>query len=69
MLADSDRIFTNLYGQADWRLAGTADLLKFSVFSVQGFMHTDVAVREWVGLAAYRLSSRTSAFFPAPGPE
>ncbi|MBI1776898.1 MAG: NADH-quinone oxidoreductase subunit NuoF [Proteobacteria bacterium] len=22
MLADSDRIFTNLYGQADWRLAG-----------------------------------------------
>ena len=22
MLADKDRIFTNLYGQLDWRLAG-----------------------------------------------
>src|SRR5206468_12195468 len=22
MLADSDRVFTNLYGDADWRLAG-----------------------------------------------
>jgi uncharacterized SAM-binding protein YcdF (DUF218 family) len=54
---------------ADWRLAGTADLLKFSVFSVQGFIHTDVAVREWIGLAAYRLSRRTSAFFPGPGAE
>src|SRR3954447_8427271 len=54
---------------ADWRLAGTADLLKFSVFSVQGFIHTDVAVREWIGLAAYRLSRRTSAFFPGLGAE
>ena len=22
MLADRDRVFTNLYGQGDWRLAG-----------------------------------------------
>jgi uncharacterized SAM-binding protein YcdF (DUF218 family) len=53
----------------DWRLAGSADLLKFSVFSVQGFMHTDMAVREWMGLAAYWLSHRTTAFFPSPGAE
>jgi uncharacterized SAM-binding protein YcdF (DUF218 family) len=52
----------------DWRLAGTADLLKFSVFSVETLAHTDIAMREWIGLAAYRLSGKTSAFFPGPSP-
>jgi uncharacterized SAM-binding protein YcdF (DUF218 family) len=53
---------------ADWRLAGTADLLKFSVFSVETLAHTDLAVREWIGLAAYRISGKTGAFFPGPSP-
>jgi hypothetical protein len=26
----------------------------------------DSAAREWLGLAAYRLSGKTSALFPAP---
>jgi uncharacterized SAM-binding protein YcdF (DUF218 family) len=54
---------------ADWRLAGVADLLKFSVLSVETLAHTDLALREWTGLAAYRLSGKTNAFFPGPNPE
>jgi uncharacterized SAM-binding protein YcdF (DUF218 family) len=51
---------------ADWRLAGVADLLKFSVFSVEGLEHTDLAVREWMGLVAYRMTGKTSELFPGP---
>jgi uncharacterized SAM-binding protein YcdF (DUF218 family) len=54
---------------ADWRLAGAADLLKFSVLSVETLAHTDMALREWTGLAAYRISGKTNAFFPGPNPE
>jgi len=54
---------------ADWRLAGTADLLKFSVLSVETLAHTDLAMREWTGLAAYRLSGKTSTLFPGPTPD
>jgi uncharacterized SAM-binding protein YcdF (DUF218 family) len=54
---------------ADWRLAGAADLLRFSIFSVEGLQHTDLAIREWIGLAAYRISGKTSEFFPGPNPE
>lgn len=31
-----------------------------------GLRRLDVATREWIGLIAYRLSSRTDALFPAP---
>jgi uncharacterized SAM-binding protein YcdF (DUF218 family) len=54
---------------ADWRLAGAADLLGFSIFSVDGLAHTDLALREWMGLVAYRISGKTSAFFPGPIPQ
>jgi len=50
----------------DWRLGGPADLLKFSPFAVDGLEHTDLAVREWMGLLAYRLTGKTSALFPGP---
>lgn len=52
----------------DWRLAGAADLLKFSIFSVEGLEHTDLAIREWMGLVAYRVTGKTSEFFPGPAP-
>jgi uncharacterized SAM-binding protein YcdF (DUF218 family) len=52
---------------ADWRLAGRADLTTFSAFSVMGLWHTDLAVREWMGLLAYWLSGKTSELFPGPG--
>ena len=51
---------------ADWRLAGRADLLKFSIFSVEGLAHIDLALREWMGLVAYRISGKTSELFPGP---
>jgi uncharacterized SAM-binding protein YcdF (DUF218 family) len=50
----------------DWRLAGPADLLRFTAFSVEGLQHTDLAVREWMGLLAYRLTGKTSELFPGP---
>jgi hypothetical protein len=31
-----------------------------------GLRRTDTAVREWVGLAAYWLSGRSSELFPGP---
>jgi uncharacterized SAM-binding protein YcdF (DUF218 family) len=50
----------------DWRLAGPADLVRFTAFSVEGLQHTDLAVREWIGLVAYRLTGKTSELFPGP---
>jgi uncharacterized SAM-binding protein YcdF (DUF218 family) len=54
---------------ADWRLAGRADLLKVSVISIEGLAHTELALREWMGLVAYRISGKTSELFPGPDPE
>ena len=32
----------------------------------EGLRRTDTAVREWVGLVAYRLAGKTSELFPGP---
>jgi uncharacterized SAM-binding protein YcdF (DUF218 family) len=50
----------------DWRMGGRADLLTFSVFLLDGLARVDTAVREWIGLAAYWITGKTDAFFPAP---
>jgi len=50
----------------DWRTGGPADLAKFWIFSVEGLAAVDVGVREWMGLAAYWISGKTSEFFPGP---
>ena len=50
-----------------WLVGVRADLFKFSVLSVEGLVRVDVGVREWIGLAAYRISGKTSEFFPGPG--
>jgi uncharacterized SAM-binding protein YcdF (DUF218 family) len=50
----------------DWRMGDRADLLTFSIFVLDGLQRTDAAVREWMGLTAYWISGKTSAFFPAP---
>jgi hypothetical protein len=31
-----------------------------------GMAQTDLAMHEWAGLIAYRLTGRTEEFFPAP---
>ena len=49
-----------------WLVGGRSDLFKFSVLSGEGLGLVDVGVREWMGLAAYRISGKTSEFFPGP---
>jgi uncharacterized SAM-binding protein YcdF (DUF218 family) len=49
----------------DWRVSNISD---FEIFAVQGLRRTDIAVREWVGLATYRLRGRIDRLFPGPNP-
>jgi uncharacterized SAM-binding protein YcdF (DUF218 family) len=44
-------------GGRDWRL---------NINLPRGLRLFDLAVHEWIGLVAYRLTGRTDAFFPAP---
>jgi uncharacterized SAM-binding protein YcdF (DUF218 family) len=50
----------------DWRVGDRSDLLSFTNFAVGGLMHTDVGVREWIGLIAYRLTGKIDDLFPGP---
>lgn len=50
----------------DFRTRGWDDAwMLFNVFS-EGAARTDTAMREWVGLVAYRISGHSSALFPGP---
>jgi uncharacterized SAM-binding protein YcdF (DUF218 family) len=53
----------------DWRTRGPADLVRFSAFSIEGLEHTELAVREWIGLFAYRATGKIDELFPGPMPE
>ena len=50
----------------DWRVGGTADLVTFSVRAIEALARTELALREWMGLFAYRISGKTGALFPGP---
>ncbi|MCP3470361.1 YdcF family protein [Bradyrhizobium sp. CCGUVB1N3] len=50
----------------DWRMGGREDLLTFTNMGIDGIMRTDIAVREWIGLVAYRLMGRTGELLPGP---
>jgi uncharacterized SAM-binding protein YcdF (DUF218 family) len=50
----------------DWRTHGAVDLMSPFATVAAGLARTDVAVKEWVGLAAYRLTGKTSELFPGP---
>src|SRR5262245_3499090 len=50
----------------DWRTRGRIDLVMPFDSLTGGLRRTDTAVREWVGLVAYRVTGRSSALFPAP---
>jgi len=52
---------------ADWRVGGTGDLHRFSPVAVEGLEATDVAVREWMGLAAYWATGKIDSLWPGPG--
>jgi uncharacterized SAM-binding protein YcdF (DUF218 family) len=53
----------------DWRTRGAADALRPFATVGDGLRRSDTAVREWVGLAVYWLTGRSSALFPRPLPE
>ena len=53
----------------DWRTGRSVDLLEFSPFVLDGLERTEIAVREYLGLVAYRISGRTSELFPGPNPQ
>jgi uncharacterized SAM-binding protein YcdF (DUF218 family) len=50
----------------DYRTRGAADLRRPFATLGDGLRRTDTAVREWVGLAVYRLTGRMTELFPAP---
>jgi uncharacterized SAM-binding protein YcdF (DUF218 family) len=51
---------------ADWRTRGLIDVTRPFGSLADGLKRTDTAVREWFGLAAYRLTGRTDELFPGP---
>jgi uncharacterized SAM-binding protein YcdF (DUF218 family) len=50
----------------DWRTRGPIDAVQPFASLGDGLRRTDTAVREWVGLLAYRLTGKTAALFPSP---
>jgi uncharacterized SAM-binding protein YcdF (DUF218 family) len=50
----------------DWRTRGAQDALRPFATVGDGLRRSDTAVREWVGLAAYWLTGRSSQLFPGP---
>jgi uncharacterized SAM-binding protein YcdF (DUF218 family) len=51
---------------ADWRTGPGSALWASSTLSSDGLGQVDIAVREWMGLAAYRISGKTSELLPGP---
>jgi uncharacterized SAM-binding protein YcdF (DUF218 family) len=50
----------------DWRTRGREDFLRPFGTVGDGLRRADTAVREWVGLAAYWVTGRSSELFPGP---
>jgi uncharacterized SAM-binding protein YcdF (DUF218 family) len=50
----------------DWQVGGAADLLAFSPRATEGLIHTETAVREWIGLVAYRATGKIDELLPGP---
>ena len=53
----------------DWRVGGRGDLLAFTNVAIDGLGRTDLAVREWVGLIAYRATGKIDELLPGPTPK
>ena len=50
----------------DWRVGGRDDLMTLSNVAVEGLARTDLAVREWMGLIAYRITGKIDELLPGP---
>ena len=50
----------------DYRTKGWRDLLHFHGFASDGLLQFDLAVKEWIGLVAYRMAGYIPDWLPAP---
>ncbi|WFU45125.1 YdcF family protein [Bradyrhizobium sp. CB82] len=50
----------------DFRMGGREDLFTFTNIGTEGLVRTDLAMREWIGLLAYRLMGRMGELLPGP---
>jgi uncharacterized SAM-binding protein YcdF (DUF218 family) len=48
----------------DWHVGERADLFKFSAVALDGLGRTDTAIREWMGLVAYRATGKIDELLP-----
>ena len=53
----------------DWRVGVSSDALGFTNVAVDGLLRTDIAIREWMGLIAYRVTGKIDALLPGPDPK
>ena len=53
----------------DWRVGGRGDLMSFSNVILDGLGRTEIAVREWMGLIAYRATGKIDDLLPGPAPK
>jgi uncharacterized SAM-binding protein YcdF (DUF218 family) len=53
----------------DWRVGGRDDLMSWSNVAIEGLGRTDLAVREWMGLIAYRATGKIDDLLPGPAPK
>jgi uncharacterized SAM-binding protein YcdF (DUF218 family) len=50
----------------DWRTGGPRELLKFSIYAIDGLGRVETAMREWIGLSAYWVTGKTDMVLPGP---
>jgi uncharacterized SAM-binding protein YcdF (DUF218 family) len=50
----------------DWQVGGRDYFLALENIAIDGLGRTDIGVREWMGLVAYRLAGRTDELLPGP---
>jgi uncharacterized SAM-binding protein YcdF (DUF218 family) len=50
----------------DWRVGGRDDLMTLSNVAIEGLARTDLALREWMGLIAYRATGKIDELLPGP---
>jgi uncharacterized SAM-binding protein YcdF (DUF218 family) len=49
-----------------WRIGRAADRFAFPALGIEGLERADLAVREWIGLVAYRLTGKIDDLLPGP---